>query len=253
MTGYGSRFVAAGYEELKPFIKVEGKPIIEWITKGMYSSDDEFVFIVRQEHLDSIPGMEEQLKNMADNVNIYALDSWIKKGPVYDILRASDIIDDEEPYIINYCDFFMLWNWKEIRKALLERECDGAVPCYSGFHPHLLVDKNVYASCKTDNQDNLIEIREKYSFEKDKTKAKHSPGVYYFKTGKILKDYCKRLVDSEYEINGEYYASLPYNYMVADNRKVWVPVCVDKFCQWGTPEDMCESVYWIELFRRIMK
>ena len=25
MTGYGSRFVAAGYKELKPFIKIQGK------------------------------------------------------------------------------------------------------------------------------------------------------------------------------------------------------------------------------------
>lgn len=33
MTGYGSRFVAAGYKELKPFIQVMGHPIIEWIVK----------------------------------------------------------------------------------------------------------------------------------------------------------------------------------------------------------------------------
>lgn len=51
MTGYGSRFVAAGYKELKPFIPVMGKPIIEWIVKGMYPEEEQFIFVCRGEHL----------------------------------------------------------------------------------------------------------------------------------------------------------------------------------------------------------
>lgn len=47
MTGYGSRFVAAGYRELKPFIPVMGKPVIEWIVKGMYPKDVQFIFVCR--------------------------------------------------------------------------------------------------------------------------------------------------------------------------------------------------------------
>ena len=35
MTGYGSRFAAAGYKELKPFIEVQGRPILQWIVEGM--------------------------------------------------------------------------------------------------------------------------------------------------------------------------------------------------------------------------
>ncbi len=250
MTGYGSRFVAAGYKDLKPFIKVQGKPIIQWILDGMYPEEDNVIFIVRQEHLDSIPTMEETLKSIAPAAKIFAIDQWIKKGPVFDVLRASDVIDDNEPAIINYCDFYMTWDYKEFKKDVIERMCDGAVPCYTGFHPHLLIEKNYYASCLTDENDNLIEIREKFSFEKDKTKAKHSPGVYYFKNGAILKKYCQALVDADETLNGEFYASLPYNYMVKDGKKVWVPTNVDKFCQWGTPEDMADYLFWTESTRR---
>lgn len=39
MTGYGSRFVAAGYKDLKPFIPIMGHPIIEWIVKRMYPQE----------------------------------------------------------------------------------------------------------------------------------------------------------------------------------------------------------------------
>ena len=249
MTGYGSRFVAAGYKELKPFISILGKPILQWIVEGIYPGEENILFVCRKEHLDTINGMRKKLLEIAPNARIFEIDDWIKKGPVYDVLRSSELIDDEEPAIINYCDFYMSWNWAEFKDQLKKRDPDGCVPCYTGFHPHLMVPKNFYASCLTDEYDNLVEIREKYSFETDKTKAKHSPGTYYFKSGAYLKKYCKALVDSGEALNGEYYASMPYNFMVKDGLKVWVPTNVEFFCQWGTPEDMKESVYWIELMK----
>ena len=70
MTGYGSRFVAAGYQELKPFIRVQGRPILEWIVKGMYPGESNFLFICRGEHLKSIKGMEETLCQIAPGAEI---------------------------------------------------------------------------------------------------------------------------------------------------------------------------------------
>lgn len=270
MTGYGSRFVAAGYQELKPFIPVMGKPIIEWIVKGMYPENVHFIFVCRGEHLKSDPSMRERLLALAPDATIVVIEEWVKKGPVYDVLRAyralcvakADLFngvrienieaagkfDEEDGCIINYCDFYMTWDFDAFAKETKERNCDGAVPCYTGFHPNLLPQKNFYASCLTDEDDNLIEIREKYSFEKDKTKAKHSPGVYYFKDGATMEKYCRILTEhEECAINGEYYASLPYNFMVRDGLKVWIPTNVTYFCQWGTPEDLREFVYWTDL------
>lgn len=148
--------------------------------------------------------------------------------------------------MICYCDFYMRWDWNKFRVEVTQRGCEGCVPCYTGYHPHLMIEDNLYASCLTDVNSDLIEIREKFSFETDKTKAKHSPGVYYFKTGALLKKYCKRYVDEGAALNGEYYASLPYNYMVKDGLKVWVPTNVEQFCQWGTPEDMSDYNFYVE-------
>ncbi len=257
MTGYGSRFVAAGYKELKPFIPIMETPIIEWIVKRMYPADTDFIFVCRGEHLSEDPAMRERLMALAPAAKIVAIENWVKKGPVYDVLRAyrelkdSDQIDVNASCIINYCDFYMTWDFQGFADMAKERNCDGSVPCYTGFHPNLLPQKNYYASCLTDEEDNLIEIREKYSFEEDKTKAKHSPGVYYFKNGGIMEKYCQILTEhEECAINGEFYASLPYNFMVRDGLKVWVPTNVEYFCQWGTPEDMGEFVYWTDLIRQ---
>lgn len=251
MTGYGSRFAAAGYKELKPFINVQGMPVIQWIIEGMYPGAEDILFVCRKEHLDSIPGMRQKLMAAAPSAEIYAIDDWVKKGPVYDVLKAAELIEDDRQCVVNYCDFYMTWDYGKFAEDVTERGCAGCIPCYTGFHPHLLVEKNYYASCLTDENDNLLEIREKYSFEKDKTKAKHSPGVYYFRSGKLLKEYCQRLVDSAQTLNGEFYASLPYNFMVQDGLQVWVPTNVDKFCQWGTPEDLEDYLFWTECMRRV--
>lgn len=253
MTGYGSRFVAAGYQDLKPFIKVQGRPVLQWIIDGMYPDEKEILFVCRQEHLETIPRMRQMLLEIAPSATICPIEDWVKKGPVYDVLRVSEYIDDDAECIINYCDFYMTWDYKKFREDVSARGCEGCIPCYTGFHPHLLIEKNYYASCLTDKEDNLIEIREKYSFEKDKTRAKHSPGVYYFKTGRILKKYCRKLVDSNQTLNGEYYASLPYNFIVQDGLKVWVPANVEKFCQWGTPEDLQDYIFWTENVRRFVR
>ena len=275
MTGYGSRFAAAGYRELKPFIPVMGKPVIEWIVKGMYPKDAQFIFVCRGEHLQKDPYIKEKLLALSPKAIIVTIEEWVKKGPVYDVLRAYRALCEangrsgacgsqggvrieenvsaqdfhkEDGCIINYCDFYMIWDYAAFAREAKARDCDGAIPCYTGFHPNLLPQKNFYASCLTDDEDNLIEIREKYSFEKDKTKAKHSPGVYYFKNGAVMEKYCHILTEhEECAINGEYYASLPYNFMVEDGLKVWVPTDVPYFCQWGTPEDMREFVYWTDL------
>ncbi len=247
MTGYGSRFVAAGYKTLKPLIRVNGKPIIEWIVKGMYTEKDEFLFICREEHLQTIPEMRPLLERMG---TIFAVRDWTKQGPVADVLRAESVIADDEPCIINYCDFYMTWDYAAFCRQAVERDCDGAVPCYTGFHPNLAPKQNVYASCLTDENDNLIEIREKYSFAENKYNALHSPGVYYFKSGKTMKYYARELMKSHQTINGEFYASLIYNFLVRDGLQVWVPANVEKFCQWGTPEDMREYVFWLDCVKQ---
>jgi NDP-sugar pyrophosphorylase family protein len=250
MTGYGSRFVKAGYKHLKPFIKVAGKSMIEWIV-SMYDQDStEFIFICRSAHLVNDKDFQ-QLPFIAKHTKIVPIYDWIKLGPVNDFCRAyeTDEIDKSLPTIINYCDFFCLWNSNEFIKECLERDVDGSIPCYTGFHPHLIPKKNLYASCKINSNQCLEEIREKFSFEEDKTLAHHSPGIYYFKSGDIAYHYSNELIKADDSLNGEFYASLVYNYLVKDNKRVWCPDNIRFFCQWGTPEDLEEFNMWMNILK----
>jgi NDP-sugar pyrophosphorylase family protein len=249
MTGEGSRFKNKGYEKLKPFIEVAGAPMVGWVTKLFRGYESNIKYVCRQEHLKSLDYVRETLEEVNPLGNIISVEQWVKKGPVFDILQIQDEVDDDKPVVVCYCDFYMHWDFNFFINLAVERGCDGAIPCYTGFHPHLLVEKNVYASCKIDSNNNLIEIKEKFSWTTDKQKSMHSPGVYFFKSGKIMKKYFALLVASLETINNEYYCSLPYNKMVQDGLVVWCPDNVNKFCQWGTPYDLEEFNFWFESFR----
>lgn len=251
MTGYGSRFKTEGYDKLKPFIPVFGRPMIEWVVKMFPGDSDNIIFVCKEDHINELAYIKSELGRIAPNAQICSIKDWEKKGPVNDILRASKYINNDEPVIVSYCDYYMHWDYEYFKKGVIERDCDGAIPCYTGFHPNLIPEKNLYASCKIDSLNNLIEIKEKFSWEADKTKSLHSPGIYYFKNGAILKKYYKETIHQDNNINGEYYSSVPYNYLVKDNLKVWCPDIVPHFCQWGTPADLKDYEFWINTIKNM--
>lgn len=245
MTGNGTRFKQAGYKRLKPFIKVHGEPIISWVAKMFPNDEDKILYICRAEHIKKYRYYIPSLKSITQSPNIHRIKKWVKKGPANDILLASNSIDDDKPVLVSYCDFFLIWDYKHFKKILSRINPDGMVPCYTGFHPHLTPKENLYATCETTKKYNLKKIREKHQINSDKTKDFHSPGLYYFRSGKLLKMYCEKLINSNEAINGEYYMSLPFNFMINDGLQVYCPPIVEYFCQWGTPRDLEEYNRWL--------
>lgn len=241
MSGLGSRFIAKGYTDIKPLIKVGGKPIIEYVV-NLFPGETNFVFICNNDHLASTP-LRAELERIMPTGKIVGIASQ-KKGPVYAVLQALDVIDNNEPTIVNYCDFNAVWNYAAFKQDTLAKNYAGAIPCYTGFHPHLL-GPNLYASCKVDDQKNLIKIREKYSWTADKMQSYQSDGTYYFQSGALVKKYFQQLANEDVHLHGEYYVSLVYNLLVRDTLPIHIYE-VDQFCQWGTPEDLAEFNQWIE-------
>ena len=249
MTGHGSRFVAEGYTRLKPFIKIHDIPMIQWVTSMFPGHEKDLVYILRSEHLKNKSYISKALKAASSKATIFKISDWKKNGPVSDVLKASDEINDSESVLVSYCDFFVNWNFNTFKRYIKKYNPDGVIPCYTGFHPHLAYKENLYATCEADSKNKLIKIREKFQINDNKFLDLQSPGLYYFKTGRILKEYCKKLIDSKESINGEYYMSLPYNQMVEDGMTVLCPPLIKHFCQWGTPRDLEEYNYWMDIVR----
>lgn len=244
MAGFGDRFKRAGYKDPKPLIMVDGKPMIEHVI-DLFPEENNFLFVCNNDHLKH-SNMRGIISSAKPKGKIAGIKSE-RLGPVRNILLVADYIDDNEPVIVNYCDFNMFWNYSHFKKEMLRTKADGAVVCYSGFHPHLL-GPSLYAGVKIDSKKMITDIREKYSFSENKMDSWHSCGTYYFKTGGIMKKYFQKIYDSGEKVNNEFYVSMAFKPMIRDGLKVTM-YPVDYFCQWGTPEDLSDYNYWSEYFK----
>lgn len=246
MSGMGKRFVNAGYKEPKPFIPVEGKPIIQHILEKFSVREDSFLFGINEQH-DRTTMTRPFLTALAPSSKIVAM-AYQPGGPVDSVRQLFAHIKDEEPAIVNYCDFNWVWDYKDFQKTVKENGCDGAVICYTGFHPHLL-GPNKYATLDSDGLW-MKEIREKHSWHDNKQKDWTSSGTYYFKKGSYIKKYFEAITKrDDLKINGEHYVSQVFQLMKEDGLKIFI-YQIPFMLQWGTPEDLQEYQYWSDYFQK---
>ena len=248
MSGKGQRFIDAGYKKPKPLIIVDGIPIIQHVVNLFDTHNDEYIFIINKKHAIET-NMKEILSSIVNHYKIIEIEEH-KLGPVYAVSLIEDFIDNDKEVIVSYCDYGTKWNYKKFLQDNRNKNVDGSIACYKGFHPHMLGTDN-YAFVKEENN-YLIEIKEKESFTNNKMNEYASNGTYYFKNGNIVKKYFKESLETNNTKNGEYYVSLVYNLLVGDRLKVNI-FEIEKMLQWGTPHDLETYKYWSNYFRNIIK
>lgn len=239
MSGQGERFKDKGYELPKPFIEISGRPMLQHVLE-MFPGVEEVLFIVNKDHFeDDTLELERRLISIAPNSKIVVIDSH-KLGPAWAVLQAKDSIKLDVPVVVNYCDFACTWNFPAFREKL-HSGLDGLIATYSGFHPHMLRNTQ-YAYLKLDTQGNLVQIQEKQSFSSEPMKEPASSGTYGFGLGQILIDAVSAQIAANDSYNNEFYSSLTYSNMVRSGRVI-KNFEIEKFFQWGTPEDF-EDFKW---------
>ncbi len=245
MSGTGERFKKAGYSKLKPLISVDGLPMVEHVV-GLFSPDDEFIFICSTEHLgDEKLGLEAYLKNLRPKTKVIGIEKH-RRGPNHAILAASALLDDK-PVFVSYCDYNLKWNRESFLEKIKEVAPHSASICYIGFHPHLL-RPYLYAGVRADENGLAKEVREKHSFTENKMDTWQQAGLFYFSSGEVLKRYCERAFKENWVLNdGESYTSLLFTPMIEDGL-ISLVYPAEYFCQWGTPEDLEEYEAWSRFF-----
>ncbi len=244
MSGKGSRFVSAGYPVPKPLIVVDGKPVIAHVL-DIFPGETNIIFLCSNSHL-ADTNMREILTTLRPEAVIVGIDTeGSPKGPIPPMTQSYHLINDDEEVIVSYCDYGQVWDYEAFKSEVNKRQVAGALPSYTGFHPHLL-HRNLYGGILADNENLVLDYREKHSFTDNPEDSYHSVGCYYFRNGAMMKRYCDEVISTDLNVNGEYYTSLPYYYMKRDGLPIYVAP-VEKFMQWGTPEDLEEYEAWSRL------
>ncbi len=250
MSGLGQRFIDAGYNDPKPLIQVDGKPIIEHVV-NLFPGEKNVTFICNDKHLQET-NMREILENICPTGKIYEVPVEGREGPVQAVSLIFDNIDDSKEVIVSYCDYGTYWDYREFLKDTRNRSADGAIACYKGFHPHMLGTDN-YAFLKETEIGSrwMSAIQEKQPFTNDRMNEYASNGTYYFKSGAIMKKYFKLLMERKMKVKNEYYVSMVYNLLIEENLKVNI-FEIEHMLQWGTPYDLEIYNDWSKYFNNIL-
>lgn len=236
-SGTGERFKAAGYKDTKPLIPVTtDKRIIDYVIDA-FSPEDEYYFITSPETHDDVQKFLET-KSIKYKHFLY---TGAKLGPVGAIMGAikelRKHISEDDEVIVSYCDYGMKWDYQDFKDFIKETRADAAIPCYTGYHPHLLDENNVYACTKTmaPNDFNVYRVFEKYK-SKNRFTENWSAGLYYFNKLSLMTYSFEEMMRCGETLNSEYYVSLAYNY-ICDRYNVQSYNKIEKFYQFGTPKD----------------
>ena len=227
MAGRGSRFRQQGYKDSKPFIDVNGKPMIVRVIENLnIEFDKNFKFIILCQKAD-FAEYDFSLFNKLighDNIEIIKLDG-ITEGAACTLLTAKEFIDNKVPLLSFNSDQMIDYDPNETYSRLSLH--DGGMPCFKGEGPK-------WSYAKTDEDGYVTEVAEKKQISNDAT-----AGYYYWSRGSDFVKFAEQMIEADDRLNNEFYVAPVYNYAVKAGKRI-VITQVDKVYQMGTPEDLEE-------------
>ncbi len=141
------------------------------------------------------------------------------------VLKAQELIDNDEPLIIANADQFIKWNSFETISMFNEPDVDGGILTFKSIHP-----KHSFA--KVDGDGFVLEVAEKKPISNDAT-----VGIYYWKRGLDYVLYAESMIEKNIRTNNEFYVCPVYNEAIEDGRRIKASL-VDEMWPIGTPEEL---------------
>lgn len=227
MAGLGSRFSKAGFKKPKPFIEVEGMPMIEKVIQNLNIPNAKYILIGNQEHLIQERNLVNKIKMNYDAIFIEL--NKLTEGTACTVLFSREFINNENPLLIANSDQLVDMNINDFIQDCFDRNLDGSILC---FEDEKLESKWSFA--KINEQGFVTEVKEKVVISNLAT-----VGIYLFSNGKNFVDSAIDMIINNDKVNNEYYTCPVYNYMIKKSKKIGIFKIQQKFMHGiGTPEDL---------------
>ena len=223
MAGRGSRFEEQGYTDKKPFIDVNGKPMIHRVIENLGMEFDKeymFILICLQEDFDKYDFTEFEKVIGHNSYDVVILDD-VTEGAAQTVLTAKHLINDDIPLMTMNSD--QLVDWDVERLFEMCEQFDGVIPCFYG-------EGNAWSYARTLDNGYVQEVAEKKQISRYAT-----AGYYYWKKGSDFVKYAEQMIKDNSRTNGEFYVAPVYNWAILDGKKISIGM-VDKVYELGTPE-----------------
>jgi NDP-sugar pyrophosphorylase family protein len=220
MAGLGSRFSDAGYTIPKPFIEIEGNPMILEAVNTL-GFEGNYIFIIRKDEY-----IKNKMKEIFPNSQIIEVD-YLTDGPASSVMLAKEFINNDEELIVANCDQIMWWDAETVIKQIRVMDYDGVVVTY-----HETTPKNSYA--RINRKGYVTKMAEKQVISNVSLN-----GIHYWKRGKYFVESTESMIGKNIRFNNEFYVSLTYNEMIEKGLKVGIYHIPNEFHNAvGTPDDL---------------
>jgi UDP-N-acetylglucosamine diphosphorylase / glucose-1-phosphate thymidylyltransferase / UDP-N-acetylgalactosamine diphosphorylase / glucosamine-1-phosphate N-acetyltransferase / galactosamine-1-phosphate N-acetyltransferase len=227
MAGQGSRFVQAGYEKPKPFIDVNGKPMIVRVMENLHYPGARYFLIGRREHLDSERAIVQEIEKNYNAVFIPI--EKLTEGTACTVLFARQFINNDAPLVIANSDQLVDGGIQEYIDDCFARKLDGSILT---FIDEMRDPKWSFA--KIDDHGLVTDVKEKIAISEFAT-----VGIYLFSKGKSFVNGAIDMIINNDRVKNEFYTAPVYNYAVKAGEKIGIfNIEPTQMHGLGIPEDL---------------
>ena len=227
MAGLGSRFSKEGYEKPKPFIDVNGLPMISRVLDNLNYTDANYILIAQKSHLER----EKDLVRIIEekyNATFLPIEG-LTEGTACTVLYARKLINNNHPLLIANSDQIIDNDIKSFINDARNRDLDGSILSFedSEMNPK-------WSFAKLDENKLVIQVKEKEAISKFAT-----VGIYFFSKGKDFVNAALDMIIENDRVNNEFYTCPVYNYLIKEDKKIGVYLIKQSEMHGiGTPEDL---------------
>lgn len=227
MAGMGSRFAKEGYSKPKPFIDVNGKPMIVRVLENLHYPGAHYFLIAQKEHIikekELVSQIEQQYK-----VTFIGIDK-LTEGTACTVLYARKFINSEIPLLIANSDQIVDFDISEFIEDCFKRNLDGSILTF--------IDKELspkWSYAKLNERRLVAQVKEKEAISKFAT-----VGIYLFNKGSEFVNAAIDMIVQNDRVNNEFYTCPVYNYLIKNHSKIGIfDIDCDVMHGLGTPKDL---------------
>ncbi len=226
MAGRGSRFANAGFTDPKPFIRIDGVPMIELVISNLRPScPHRFIFICQQTHLKRY-GFQHRLQTLVPGCEIVGVPG-LTEGAACSVLTASDFIDNPEPLLIANADQWVDVNVDDFLMVAARNETDGLIMTMPSNSPK-------WSYVRHDAAGRVCQVVEKTVVSDEAT-----VGIYHFRRGSDFCREAKAMIMANERSQGEFYVAPVYTRLYNAGQTA-IKTCNigNSMHGLGTPEDL---------------
>jgi NDP-sugar pyrophosphorylase family protein len=220
MAGRGQRFKDEGVKTPKPFIKINGKPMIQVAIENLGLKEN-YILVMQREHVKKYG--QSMLYWLPEKTNVVALNEYTQ-GPACTCLAAKNLINTNEPLLYANCDQYLEWDSKRFIDDV--KDFDGGLLMYrdrSLCGSFALMDESCYV---------------KKTVEKEVLSDVSSTGIYYWSKGSDFVRNAESMIKKKHTAkNGEFYAINVYNEGIKEGKK-YVVSFIKRFWRLGVPVEL---------------